>query len=90
MMQDFQDALYINELNPANAVIFDRAWLLRTAAANGLALIAAEQPEVRGFQWHLTMRRATQVVEAIELPADEAPLADEKGRRAAASEPDLG
>lgn len=90
MMQDFQDALYINELNPANAVIFDRDWLLRTTAANGLALTAAEQPEVRGFQWHLTMRRATAMVQTVELPFDEAPLADEMGRRAAASEPDLG
>jgi SAM-dependent methyltransferase len=90
MMQDFQDALYINDLNPANAVIFDTKWLVRTAAANGLVLTAVEQPEVRGFQWYLTMRLAVDGVEAVELPPDEAPLADETGRRAAPSEPDLG
>lgn len=89
MMQDFQNALYINDLNPANAVIFDRGWLVATAAANGLAITSAEQPEVRGHQWYLTMQSAGEGVEAVELPADEAPI-DPAGRRAAASEPDLG
>jgi SAM-dependent methyltransferase len=90
MMQDFQDALYINDLNPANAVIFDREWLIRTAAARGLVLTTVEQPEVRGFQWYLTMRRAADGAKSVELPPDEAPLADDDGMRAAASEPDLG
>jgi SAM-dependent methyltransferase len=89
MMQDFQNALYINDLNPANAVIFDREWLVATAAANGLVVTAVEQPEVRGFQWYITMQRAGEGIEAIELPPDEAPI-DADGRRAAASEPDLG
>lgn len=90
MMQDFQNALYINDLNPANAVIFDRGWLVCTAAANGLVLTGVEQPEVRGFQWFLTMQRATDGVDPMGLPPDEAPLADTSGRRAAAAEPDLG
>jgi SAM-dependent methyltransferase len=89
MMQDFQDALYINDLNPANAVIFDRAWLVRTAADAGLAITAVKQPEVRGFQWYITMEHATPGVAAVELPPDEAPI-DAGGRRAAPSEPDLG
>jgi SAM-dependent methyltransferase len=89
MMQDFQAALYINDLNPANAVIFDREWLVRTAAANGLAITAVEQPEVRGLQWYVTMEHAVEGVRAVELPPDEAPVVV-GGRRAAASEPDLG
>jgi hypothetical protein len=89
MMQDFQDAPYINDLKPANAVIFHRGWPVRTTAANRLVLTAVEQPEVRGFQWSLTMCRAGEGVDAVELPPDEAPLGDESGRRAAASEPDL-
>lgn len=35
MMQTFQNALYINEADPTNAVIFDRDWLVETAAHNG-------------------------------------------------------
>jgi SAM-dependent methyltransferase len=89
MMQDFQNALYINDLNPANAVIFDQGWLVSMAAANGLAITAVEQPEVRGFHWYLTMQHAGEGTEAVELPPDEAPI-DAGGRRAAASEPDLG
>jgi SAM-dependent methyltransferase len=89
MMQDFQNALYINDLNPANAVIFDRGWLVSTATANGLAITRVEQPKVRGFHWYLTMQHAGEGTEAVELPQDEAPI-DVGGRRAAASEPDLG
>jgi SAM-dependent methyltransferase len=88
MMQDFQNALFINELNPANAVIFDRGWLVRTAAANGLAITAVEQPEVRGHQWYITMEPVAKGVEAVELPPDEAPISAE-GRRAAPSDPRL-
>lgn len=89
MMQDFQNALYINDLNPANAVIFDRGWLVSTVAANGLAITGVEQPKVRGFHWYLTMQHAGEGTEAVELPPDEASI-DVGGRRAAASEPDLG
>ena len=32
MMQDFQNALYINDVDPTNAVIFDREWLRREAS----------------------------------------------------------
>lgn len=88
MMQEFQNALYINELNPANAVIFDREWLVDAARRNGLAIVDAEPPEVRGFQWHLLLTAAGDGVEEVELPPDEAPISLE-GRRAAAAEPDL-
>jgi hypothetical protein len=51
MMQDFQNALYINTDDPTNAVIFDREWLLGELAARGLAVHRAEAPNLRGFQW---------------------------------------
>ena len=38
MMQDFQNALYINHVDPTNAVIFDRQWLQRTAREAGLVI----------------------------------------------------
>jgi SAM-dependent methyltransferase len=89
MMQDFQNVLFINDLNPANATIFDRGWLVRAAAKNGLAITTVEQPEVRGHQWYITMQPAGPGVESVDLPEDKAPI-DPAGRRAAPSEPDLG
>ena len=35
MMQDFQNALYINDVDPSNAVIFDREWLRRRSETPG-------------------------------------------------------
>jgi len=88
MMQEFQNALYINEVNPTNAVIFDRGWLLDAVRRNGLVITAVEPPAVRGFQWQITMMATEDGVEAVDLPLDEAPISAE-GIRAAAVEPDL-
>ncbi len=88
MMQDFQNALYINDLNPANAVIFDREWLVEVARRHDLTIVAASQPKVRGYHWRITMAPAGAGIEAVELPADEAPI-DSGGTRAAAIEPVL-
>jgi hypothetical protein len=73
MMQPFQNALFINETDPSNAVIFDRAWLRDTARSLGLVLPWVVPPEVRGFQWYLVMRRAGVGTE-VDLPEDTAPL----------------
>jgi SAM-dependent methyltransferase len=88
MMQDFQNALYINDQNPTNAVIFDRDWLVDAAGRNGLVVTAAYPPEVRGFHWRIEMMAAASGAEAVDLPPDEAPISVE-GVRAAAVEPDL-
>ena len=88
MMQDFQNALYINDLNPTNAVIFDRLWLLEVTRRHGLAIVAASPPEVRGYHWRITMARAREGVVPVDLPADEAPI-DTGGTRAAPIEPEL-
>lgn len=89
MMQDFQNALYINEVSPTNAVIFDRRWLADIAASRGLAITGVEQPMVRGFQWTITMEPVSSGARSVDLPPDEAPLADDTGMRAAAIQPDL-
>lgn len=73
MMQDFQNALFVNETDPSNAVIFDRDWLRRTARDAGLAITWAQPPEMRGFHWHIVMRRAGDGIAEVELPADNAP-----------------
>lgn len=72
MMQDFQNALYINHADPTNAVIFDRGWLLATVAGLGMKVVAAIPPNRRGFQWVLLMARRSHPRPEIPLPEDEA------------------
>jgi SAM-dependent methyltransferase len=72
MMQTFQNALFINETDPSNAVIFDREWVRQLAREAGLTITCAWPPHVRGFHWHLVMRpTAANEPEAI-IPADTA------------------
>ena len=73
MMQDFQNALFINETDPSNAVIFDREWLKRTAGDAGLVITWARPPKIRGFHWHIVMRPAGDATAEVELPPDNAP-----------------
>jgi hypothetical protein len=71
MMQDFQNALYINEHDLTNAVIFDREWLLHGLDRRGLRIRAARPPELRGFQWNMEIETGQG---SIALPTDEAPF----------------
>lgn len=70
MMQQFQHALFINDVDPRNAVIFDRQWLLDQLALNGLVLTRAVPPSIRGFQWELLFERQTEGRVSIDLPED--------------------
>lgn len=74
MMQEFQNALYINEGDPTNAVIFDRTWLRGVAREAGLVITQAIPPAIRGFHWTIVMRPLESEVPEIELPEDTAPL----------------
>jgi hypothetical protein len=58
MMQEFQNALYISDFDPTNAVIFDRRWLERTIAAAGLTITVTTNPLVHGHQWAMQLQRA--------------------------------
>jgi SAM-dependent methyltransferase len=71
MMQDFQNALYINEHDLTNAVIFDRDWLVQALDERGLRIRAAQPPGIRGFQWNMEIEPGRG---SITLPADEAPF----------------
>lgn len=73
MMQTFQNALFINDVDPTNAVIFDRAFLLEASAAAGLTLTHAVPPTLRGYQWRLHFEPARAGLSAVELPPDDAP-----------------
>jgi SAM-dependent methyltransferase len=53
MMQDFQNALYINDTDPTNAVIFDREWLLAALELRELRIQEVRSPPVRGYHWEL-------------------------------------
>lgn len=74
MMQDFQNALYINPDDSTNAVIYDQEWLLRQLSDRGLGIREVEPPNVRGFHWHLYIEHGS---DSVDLPPDKAPL----GRR---------
>jgi SAM-dependent methyltransferase len=58
MMQAFQNALFINEFDPTNAVLFDRAWLRDQAGVNGLTITRVVPPLIRGYQWTIELRKA--------------------------------
>jgi hypothetical protein len=73
MMQSFQNALYINPVDPTNAVIYDRTWLLDALGRRNLKLVQAEPPEMRGFHWWLSLAAASDPRPQVELPEDTAP-----------------
>jgi SAM-dependent methyltransferase len=73
MMQDFQDALFINEIDPSNAVIYDREWLRRTVRSAGLVIYSITAPKVRGFQWQLLMAPIESGLKEAAFPPDDAP-----------------
>lgn len=69
MMQEFQNALYINDSDPTNAVIFDRDWLVSELDARELRVRAARPPATRGYHWELEIVPGRG---SIDLPADDA------------------
>lgn len=72
MMQSFQNALFISDFDPTNAVIFDRGWLREEAARAGLAMTRITPPEVRGFQWTIQLEPAAGR-QSVDFPPDTAP-----------------
>jgi SAM-dependent methyltransferase len=72
MMQEFQNALFINDVDPTNAVIFDKSWLRRTADLAGLTLSFIAAPAVRGFHWRIRLKKAAAGVPHAEFPLDDA------------------
>jgi SAM-dependent methyltransferase len=71
MMQGFQNALYINDGDPTNAVIFDRDWLLGELDARELRVRAVRPPTTRGYHWELEIVPGRG---SVELPPDRAPF----------------
>jgi hypothetical protein len=74
MMQEFQNALYINAEDPTNAVIYDREWLQAAAAAAGLVIGKVTPPTIRGFHWFIDFELASAAGHEYAFPDDEAPF----------------
>jgi SAM-dependent methyltransferase len=74
MMQEFQNALFINSTDPTNAVILDFNWLAQMVKQRGLKIIEIEPPAIRGFQWRLHMASTANSRSAITFPTDVAPF----------------
>jgi SAM-dependent methyltransferase len=80
MMQEFQNALYINDSDPTNAVIFDRSWLLAKLDGLGLRVRAATPPTIRGFHWILEIEPGRGSVALAQDTAPEGHAAPPIGR----------
>lgn len=72
MMQEFQNALMINAVDPTNAVIFDRGWLTKQIGLAGLVVTRIEPPHIKGFQWKLHLERNVDGRVSLEFPEDRA------------------
>jgi SAM-dependent methyltransferase len=73
MMQEFQNALFINAIDPTNAVIYDKDWLLARLDGAGLLVTAVTPPSIRGFQWSLRIEHQATAKQAATFPEDRAP-----------------
>jgi SAM-dependent methyltransferase len=69
MMFDFQVELFINEIDPTNAVIYDWRWLLNVFERRGLRVVHTVPPFVRGHQWEIYLRKRMDG-RGHEFPAD--------------------
>jgi len=72
MMQSFQNALFINDVDPTNAVVFDKGWITTRTAAAGLVLDRIEPPAIRGYQWLIRIRPAAAGGSVAVFPVDAA------------------
>jgi SAM-dependent methyltransferase len=73
MMQEFQNALFINANDPTNAVIYDKEWLLSRLDSAGLLVTAVTPPPIRGFQWWLQIEHQAASKQPATFPEDRAP-----------------
>ncbi len=73
MMQEFQNALFINDCDPTNAVIFDKTWLKKRAEEVGLSMISISPPKIRGFQWVILLTPSRPGISSVEYPVETSP-----------------
>ena len=73
MMQEFDNAVYVQYVDPSAAVIFDRDWLRKTARVAGLTICSVIPPTIKGFQWVVIMKPRRPGVVEVDFPPDLAP-----------------
>jgi SAM-dependent methyltransferase len=74
MMQEEQNALYINPINPTNAAIFDRNWIEEQLEDADLLPLFIKRPLVRGFQWDILLTPIGTGHPPALWPEDDAPI----------------
>jgi SAM-dependent methyltransferase len=56
-MEQDQVCLFVNEIDPTNAVIYDRNWFMETIAALGLTVVQVLPPALPGHQWTVFLKK---------------------------------
>ena len=72
-LQEHHNALYVSDLDPCAAVLFDREWMRARVREVGLVIYRVFPPAIRGFQWTFLMAHRSTGLPEVELPPDLAP-----------------
>ncbi|MCX6606515.1 MAG: class I SAM-dependent methyltransferase [Acidobacteria bacterium] len=56
-LEESQNCLYVNDLDPTNAVIYDRHWLWKRLEERGLRIVHTVSPALPGHQWTLFLSK---------------------------------
>jgi SAM-dependent methyltransferase len=68
MLFDFQVSLFINEIDPTNAVIYDWQWFLQLVRSSGLRVSRTIPPSIPGHQWQIFLQKRTSPGDSDEFP----------------------
>lgn len=78
--------LFVNEIDPTTAVIYDRHWFLDAIRRAGLAVRTTKHPPIAGHQWYLYLeKRRPDSVDSFPLGDDGAEWLCGAGRKAMAA-----
>ena len=71
-LPETHNALYVDYIDPAAAVLYDGQWVQELASRNGLIVSYIEPPTIRGHQWTLLMEPTSSGVSPAQWPEDNA------------------
>lgn len=66
-----QVCLYVNEIDPTNAVIYDREWFMATMGQLGFVVAHIRRPDVPGHQWTVFLKKDQDTPPAMDLLSEE-------------------
>jgi SAM-dependent methyltransferase len=70
MLQAHHNALYVSDLDPSAAVLFDREWVRSQAREAGLTIVSVIPPAIRGYQWVVIMAPTAAGLQEAPYPED--------------------